>query len=719
MTTWPHRAKVEAAFGADPAGDPVDWTWVDLSDRLTAQPIAIKRGKSSDAGAVQPMRVALELNNEDGALTPRHPLSPWYPDVRKGTPFRVSVWHDGAWHVRMAGEAGSWAPTWPEGAYRDGTRNYARVRVEVAGIIRRLRQGDKPLYSALRRLATSPINTFTAGSRVVAYWPLEDGRASGWHTSASARAQPLFPGGDWSYASDSTLAGSDALPTVSGGRPAGWSARLPLAGNLTTWAVDFFVRLPTPETTPTFTPLMVIRTNGTPVDGWVISVTNDAYRVTSLVNGTQFGVSAISLDPSFFDGWTLVRMASVQNGGNVDWSIAWVSLGTGVAHGISDSYAGDAGEVTALQNLFVAPPDGISFGHFLVSDGLPLGWLAPADTGWVGERASSRISRLCIEEGVPVTVLGNAADTERMGAQRVDTLMSLVGEAAAADGGILAEARDTPGLLYIPRAELFNQAAALTVDAEADDGFVAPFEPVEDDQAVRNDVTVERVDGATARVADVGHIEAEGRFDESVAFNLEADQHLGRHAGWRLALGTWPEMRYPTLTVDLSLAPEMVPAWLAVDLGSRVVIANLPAEHPPGPVDQLVDGYTETIAPERWQAEINGSPAGPWLPGALDDGAAPDPTARRLDTDGSELAAGIGVDDTSLSVTVTSGPLWTTDAAHVPFDVTIGGERMTVTAIAGTGSPQAFTVARSVNGVVKTHPAGVAVQVFDPLRLAL
>jgi hypothetical protein len=53
-------------------------------------------------------------------------------------------------------------------------------------------------------------------------------------------------------------------------------------------------------------------------------------------------------------------------------------------------------------------------------------------------------------------------------------------------------------------------------------------------------------------------------------------------------------------------------------------------------------------------------------------------------------------------------------AADFPFDITMGGERATVTAIAGTTSPQGFTLARSVNGVVKAQAAGTPISLFTP-----
>jgi hypothetical protein len=68
----------------------------------------------------------------------------------------------------------------------------------------------------------------------------------------------------------------------------------------------------------------------------------------------------------------------------------------------------------------------------------------------------------------------------------------------------------------------------------------------------------------------------------------------------------------------------------------------------------------------------------------------------------------------------TVGPLWTTDAAEMPFDVDIGGERVTVTNIgAPSGSDQAVTVSRSVNGVVKAHDAGTPVRLWNPARYGL
>ena len=76
---------------------------------------------------------------------------------------------------------------------------------------------------------------------------------------------------------------------------------------------------------------------------------------------------------------------------------------------------------------------------------------------------------------------------------------------------------------------------------------------------------------------------------------------------------------------------------------------------------------------------------------------------------------------TSLSVS-SVGVVWAdtvSDAAEFPFDIMVEGERMTVTAISGTTSPQTFTVTRAVNGVSRPHSAAAEVHVYYANYFAL
>ena len=95
-----------------------------------------------------------------------------------------------------------------------------------------------------------------------------------------------------------------------------------------------------------------------------------------------------------------------------------------------------------------------------------------------------------------------------------------------------------------------------------------------------------------------------------------------------------------------------------------------------------------------------------------------DTQVARYGPQASTLASGVNATATTLSV-ATTGPVWTTDPAEFPIDVMVGGERMTVTRITGTSSPQTFTVRRSVNGIAKSQAVGAAVDLFRPAIYAL
>jgi hypothetical protein len=121
----------------------------------------------------------------------------------------------------------------------------------------------------------------------------------------------------------------------------------------------------------------------------------------------------------------------------------------------------------------------------------------------------------------------------------------------------------------------------------------------------------------------------------------------------------------------------------------------------------MVEAITENVSPASWTVEYTCSPAGPYTVGVLGEGVAC--------SDDSELAAAINDSTTSITVT-TTGKEWVD--TELPWDITIGGERMTVTAISGT-APQTFTVTRAVNGVEKSHAIAASVELAEPARLAL
>jgi hypothetical protein len=114
---------------------------------------------------------------------------------------------------------------------------------------------------------------------------------------------------------------------------------------------------------------------------------------------------------------------------------------------------------------------------------------------------------------------------------------------------------------------------------------------------------------------------------------------------------------------------------------------------------------------------VHTTPAGPYRVGVLAAAADDvDPPVGRLIWRTCVLAEAL--DTTETGVDITASPLTTVNPDHFPFDVFVGGERMTATACSGASNPQTLTVTRSANGVVKAHLIGAAVSIALPLILA-
>jgi hypothetical protein len=186
-------------------------------------------------------------------------------------------------------------------------------------------------------------------------------------------------------------------------------------------------------------------------------------------------------------------------------------------------------------------------------------------------------------------------------------------------------------------------------------------------------------------------------------------------------MGTVDEPRYPGVSINLrhpsfTSSVDMMNAALTIDIGDRLAINNPPAWLPPDQVSQIVQGYTETLGVFEHDITFNCSPESPYRIGILQDSV-----VGVLDTDGSGLVFGVSASATTLTVgTFAAGSaLWTTSAGDFPFDITVGGERMTVTNITGASSPQTFTVIRSINSVIKSQVSGTDVRLWQPMILSL
>lgn len=345
---------------------------------------------------------------------------------------------------------------------------------------------------------------------------------------------------------------------------------------------------------------------------------------------------------------------------------------------------------------------------------------AAALAAHAGETAAARINRLGTEQGISTNVIdAGASDTTiLMGPQLPEKLITLLQECEDADRGLIYEPRGSFGIEYRTRASLYSQTPAYSLSYPG--GQVAqPLAPTEDDQLTRNDVTVSRTSGSSFEdTLTSGPLSIQdppngvGQYSFSLTANVLDDGLLPDLASWILWVGTQSDLRYPTIAVDL-FRSEMLYEFngiVSADLGDFMQVVSPPFWLPPGPISQLVYGYTETLAQFTWTIVSNCVPEIPYEVGVAN--------TSRTDTDGSILHTGIGTTSTSFSVdTPVPSAVWVDSSGHAgefPFDIVIDGERMVVTAISGTTTPQVFTVTRGVDGVTTAHNAGAMVNVYRP-----
>lgn len=605
---------------------------------------------------------------------------------------------------RFHGEVPSWPQEW------DISERDVWVSVQAAGVLRRLGQGAAPLLGPIQRSVLRD----TANTK--AYWPLEDQTGSTSIASGLPAGPAMVIEGSPRLAQSEVFAASGPLPEMAQAYFLGPVTPYTATGTLNARCLLYVPAAGDVDQSV----IMRVFTTGTAAWWDVVlsaagSLTVKAYDNAGtliLSSGAAFGVNGKQL---------VVVLELVQNGANIDWTLTTVSLVSGAGLLWSGTLnTRTAGAATYVQVNASLTLDETVIGHVTVRSAgasdvdLVLG-------GYAGETAGSRIERLCSEEGVPFAG-GGGADSVAMGVQRADQLLTLLAECEASDMGQLYESRDQPGLAYRSRNSRAIQSAALALNYSA----LRELNPVEDDQNTRNDITVSRIGGSSARATvDTGPLSTQappngvGRYDEQVDLSLDTDAQCADQANLRVTMGTIDEPRYPVLSVQLAgtafaASAALMEDALDVDHGDRITVTGAPVWVPRGTIDQHTIGQVETLGVREYRIDYVCQPATPI--GAADLWTA---TTFRWAADGSTLNATMTTTATSVTVATEAGkPLWTT--TDVPLDIVVGGEQITVGAISGASSPQTFSsLTRSVNGVVKTHATGEAVQIADPTYYAL
>lgn len=710
---WPLPLRVEAAFGADRTALPGTWAWTDIT-AWVLRAVEVSRGGADRYSTLQPGKAVITVDNSDGRWTEGHPASPLLGVWGEGTPIRISCAPTGSYVTRLLAFVDTIA-------YRSPGTEHAEADVTIQGTLYGLRQGVQ-IGSALR------MTLMGEDIRPVAYWSMEDGRDSTSFASAVSSTAPPIQHYNLSPGADSQVTGSDPLPTV--GSYGYWWGVVPGYSASTEWAIRFKVKIPSAPTTNTG---IIAWTTGGSITRWVLAV--DASKHVWLEGYDSGGTErlgevggGITLTAAWgTELWIAVHAS--QSGGSIAWEY-WVHTPDGGA-GRTGSTAATIGNV---QIVFMSAYPGLidtgcTYGHVAVAADTDYVLVSgpSAAVGWARDTAVTRWVRLCNVSRRAISWSDSLDSSYEavLGPWTSGDLMSGLQAVIAADQGFGWE-RVGSELCYRPIGTEYNRTVALALDFAA--GHVMlDFGPVSDAFSRANDWTVSRKGGSSAHAlapevdpSDPDHNPAVPVKPDTITVDLADDAPLPWHASWRAHMGSGPRLRVPTLRISLRRNSDLIAAWLACDIGSRITVANPPAWMPPGTLDLVVVGYTEHLSSMDWWVEINCADYRPYLIGqwAAESGDT-SPYCLRLDTDGSALSGGpYSAVATSLTVTSTGAP-WTTAADDRPFDVQINGERMTVTGVSGASSPQTFTVVRAVNGVSKTHAAGEAVSLYAPLVLGL
>lgn len=596
------------------------------------------------------------------------------------------------------GEISSWPQRWVP------SEQAVWTPVTASGMLRRLGQGAKPLDSTLRRRIPS--------ASPIAYWPFEDDREASRAYSPTEGVNPASVTGiEW--ASVDTLPASKPLPRLTAA--ATLSAIVPDATD-GAWQVEMVYNADdkAPPAAGPRAEFLSLTATGT-VRRWLISMRKDSIHVTGYdASGTDIINQAVTAIEDLFHGWFRLRLyAQDLGGGQMEWVIGWANVNGGVLQ-LAKTITGTPGHVTAITANWGALTEGWSIGHLSVMPTAANTIYDGSDTAYSGETAWQRMRRLAGEQGVPMARIPGELAPERVGPQRIARLVELFQAAADADGGMLLEDRTRRGLIYRERSSMYTQEPALTLTYKQPP-LAPPLEPDDDADVARNDRTVKRDGGSEARAfLPEGRLSVQdppdgiGLYDDSVTLSLDSDTQTEPIAYWLLHLGTYDGARYPSVTIRLHRAPEAIPAVLALREGDLIRIQGLPGFVAYGDVDLIVTGWSETLKPRTWERTFTCEPGGPWNTAVADHAV-----YGKAGTDGSQLAAAVTSTATTLPVTVTAGPAWTTNPAELPIDIEVGGETMTVDSVPAAASDTftrtlANTWGTSSGGAVWTEASGAA-----------
>jgi hypothetical protein len=604
--------------------------------------------------------------------------------------------------LEFTGAVVSWPLRW------DMSANNSWAPITAAGILRRITQGTYPVLSPLRRqLAGTP--------NVTGYWPLEDGSDSRYFSSVLPKQLPATFS-NVTPASANDLAGGGVAPTLDTAT-AVITGQTTISQDGTGFSAMFFFKLTSLPVAKTR--ICRFRTSRGPIPIWDLSIESGGIYVEGLQgDGTVLTSVINALPPLDFTQWVAWQLETDNSStpGSTDWAAITHQVGLDDYWAQSGTISGGTNSI--IRSFALTGPQGTSFAHvWLGRNTLPFvdNTFSLVSAGYAGELAADRFARVCTETGIPYIL--RAGTSEAMGAQREGGTLAILRSCVEADYGVMSERG--PGLEFIPRSARWNAATQMAVTVASGQIGKAP-EPVRDDQRLRNKWTISRTGGGQGVFTDEASAAKHGTWEDSATLNVQDDSVLENHAGFRVAIGTQRNLRWPSVVLNFARNPTLLPAWRGRGYGWRLSVTTGRPQVQGNEPDLIVEGFRAELWPDGWTADMNCSSARVWRAAVSDDTG----ILGRVDTDQCETTA--LVTTTALTIPITTGtafPRWDNTSGLWTGGVSmfVGGEQVTVTSITnGAGQAQTLNLsARGVNGYSFAHPSGTEVRLWDPAIVAL
>lgn len=640
---------VEIAFDSGFSTAEGDRTWTDVTAYVEGdESIDITYGRSDELATPEPNACTVTLDNRDGRFTPEKTSSPYYPEVKKGKPLRVTVTYNAVDYVRFTGYIDEWPLVWPDGSSSAST-------ITITATSRRARLGHTAAlkYSPIRYAYAEP-------DWPQAYWPMDGTRITRggeevfidvtnlgtpievtesrlFVYTSTAALQPVFDRSTPGPIDESELlkfpSFSDFGLVSEKAHYVGSSAACEVntAGELTLELVaridapvndDCFIRLAY-LTSPRSLQTMAIHIENQPTAGrGLLSLVMSLYDDDTTTN-LAYAHTGVTY------GFTPELFEAVNDGELHHYAFTLTGQETGsfyvdgeLIHDIDLTPAGTYFFDQPFTQLILGMDTWKApawIGHVAVRDeALTAGEIAAhaAAATTIDETVEERLQRLAGYVGVPAAEV-EAEDTVAIDvgdqSQKDRAPIEVADELAASTAGVLYDSRNGH-LVMQARNHRYNQTAAFTLNATTQE-VGGDLTAVLDDQKLVNFVTVSRVDvdDLAYEVSRQASIEAYGTYSTSIDMVTTSWDEAISAASHALARYAEPDVRISTVAVDVvNLSTSQQAAVLNADIGTLFNISSLPAQAPTDPMPLYLEGYTENITSTSHTVTMNTTP-GDWF----------------------------------------------------------------------------------------------------------